>query len=90
MSPSSVSRQEVQNQRGVSRSRNILLVTNTMRSKVIIIITRPKPVYGRQVLVGSRGQDTDQAGTFWGVLNVSLRAFGAQLGYKPIWNYEKP
>ena len=49
----------------------------------IIIITRPKPGYGRQRLVGQLGQDTDQAGTFWGVLNISLRAFGAQLGFKP-------
>ena len=36
---------------------------------IIIIITRPKPAYGRQGLVGSWGQDTDQAGTFLGVLN---------------------
>ena len=48
--------------------------------------TRPK---------GARGQDTDQAGTFWGVLNVSPRASGAQLGYKlshkkTTWNNEKP
>ena len=35
----------------------------------IIIITRPKPAYGRQGLAGSWGQDTDQAGTFLGVLN---------------------
>ena len=53
-----------------------------MIALIIIIITRPKPAYGRQGLAGSWGQDTDQAGTFWGVLNVSLRAFGAQLGYK--------
>ena len=36
---------------------------------IIIIITRPKPAYGRQGLAGSWGQDTDQAGTFWDVLN---------------------
>ena len=47
----------------------------------IIIITRPKPAYGRRGLVGWLGQDTDQAGTFWGLLNVSLRASGAQLGF---------
>ena len=29
---------------------------------------------------GSSGQDTVQADTFWGVLNVSLRASGTQLG----------
>ena len=36
---------------------------------IIIINTRPKPAYGRQGLAGSWGQDTDQAGTFWDVLN---------------------
>ena len=41
---------------------------------IIIIITRPKPAYGRQGLAGLWGQDTDQAGTFWGVVNISLRA----------------
>ena len=49
---------------------------------IIIIITRPKPAYGRQGLAGSWGQDTNQARIFWGVLNVSPRASGAQLGYK--------
>ena len=45
----------------------------------MIIITRPKPAYGRQSLEGGiAGHDTDQAVTFWGVLNVSLRAYGAQ------------
>ena len=58
------------------------------RPRIInIIITRPKPAYGQQGLAGSWGQDTDQAGTFWGVLNVSLRA---QLRFKPTWNLEKP
>ena len=33
------------------------------------------------VWTGSLGQDTVQAGKFWGVLNVSLRAFGTQLGF---------
>ena len=47
---------------------------------VVIILTRPKPAYGRQGLAGLWGQDTDQAGTFWGVVNISLRAFSAQLG----------
>ena len=47
---------------------------------IIIIITRPKPAYGRQGLAGLWGQYTDQAGTFWGVANISLRAFSAQLG----------
>ena len=31
---------------------------------IIIIITRPKPAYGRQGLVGSWGQDTDEVSTF--------------------------
>ena len=51
----------------------------------IIIITRPMPAYGWQGLARSLGQDTDQAGTFWGVINVSLCASGAQLGFKPTW-----
>ena len=59
----------------------------TTKTNTIIIITRPKPAYGRQGLVGSLGQDTDQAGTFWGVLNVSLRASSAQLRFKPTWNH---
>ena len=54
---------------------------------IIIIVTRPKPAYGRQGLAGSLGQDTDQGCTFWGVLNVSLRAYDAQLGFKPTWNH---
>ena len=62
----------------------IIVIINT------IIITRPKLAYGRQGLVGLLGQDTDQSGTFWGVLSVSLRASGAQLGYKPTWNHPKP
>ena len=51
---------------------------------IIIIITKPKPAYGRQGLAGLWGQDTDQAGTFWGVLNVSLCGSGAQLIFKLI------
>ena len=38
-------------------------------------ILGPMPPYE----TGSSGQDTVQAGTFWGVLNVSLRASGTQL-----------
>ena len=37
---------------------------------IIIIFARPKPAYGQQGLAGSWDQDTDQAGFFWGVLNV--------------------
>ena len=36
---------------------------------VIIMVTRPKPAYGRQGLAGSWDQVTDQAGTFLGILN---------------------
>ena len=57
--------------------------------RLFIIITRPKLAYDRQGLAGSWGQDTDQAGTFRGVLNVSLSAFGAQLRYKLTWNHKK-
>ena len=31
---------------------------------IIIIITRPKPAYGRQGLAGSWGQDTDEVKTY--------------------------
>ena len=31
---------------------------------ITIIITRPKPAYGRQGLAGSWGQDTDEVNTF--------------------------
>ena len=44
----------------------------------LIIITRPKA----KGLAESWGQNTDQVGTLSGVLNVSLRASGAQLGYE--------
>ena len=54
---------------------------------MVIIITRPKPAYGRQGLAGSWGQDTDEVSTFWGVLNISLRACGAKLGFKPTWDH---
>ena len=52
------------------------------RTGAVIIITRPKLPYGRQGLAGSRGKDTVRQvhfGTFWGFLNVSLLAYGAQL-----------
>ena len=48
----------------------------------IIIITRPKPKAGlglEKPMMGSLGQDTVQAGTFWGVLNITLWVPGAQL-----------
>ena len=58
----------------------IMIITTIITLIITIIITRPKPAYGRQGLAGLWGQDTDQAGTFWGVVNISLRAFSAQLG----------
>ena len=39
----------------------------------------PMPPYGRRTQIGSSGQVTVWAGTFWGVLSVSLCAFGTQL-----------
>ena len=46
------------------------MVTRTItiaiiNTSIIIIITRPKPAYGRQGLAGSWGQDTDKVSTFW-------------------------
>ena len=38
--------------------------TITIPFIIIIIITRPKPAYGRQGLAGSWGQDTDKVRTF--------------------------
>ena len=50
--------------------------------------------YRRRTWTGSSGQDIVQADTFWGVLNVSLRASGTQLFFhgkgKPTKNHEKP
>ena len=37
---------------------------NRHHYQIIIIITRPKPAYGRQGLAGSWGQDTDEVSTF--------------------------
>ena len=50
---------------------------------IIIIITRPKPAYGRQGLAGSWGQDTDKVSNFW----VFLTSHFAQLGNKPTWDH---
>ena len=63
-----------------------LLISITISS---IIVTRPKPAYSQQGLAGLWGQDTDQAGTFWGVLNISLCAFSPQLGWRLTWNHKK-
>ena len=48
-----------------------------------IIVTRPKPAYGRQGLAGSWGQDTDKVSNFW----VFLTSHFAQLGNKPTWDH---
>ena len=50
---------------------------------IIIIITGPKPAYGRQGLAGSWGQDTDKVSNFW----VFLTSHFAQLGIKPTWDH---
>ena len=42
--------------------------------------TRSSAPYGRRTLTGSSRHDTVLGGTFWGDLNVSLRASGSQLG----------
>ena len=51
--------------------RNLYLFSESLLN---LSITRPKPAYGRQ------GLDRRAKIQFWGFLNVSLRAFGAQLG----------
>ena len=61
-----------------TESHSSLSIIITILFVIIIIITRPKPAYGRQGLAVLWGQDTDQAGTFWGVVNFSLRAFGLE------------
>ena len=50
-----------------------------------IINTRPKPAYGWQGLAGSWGQDTDQAGTFWGVLRVSKKEADDSTQFSYVW-----
>ena len=55
-----------------------IIIMFIVRFMFTIIITKPKPTYSRQGLAGSWGQATDQAGTFWGVVNFSLRAFGLE------------
>ena len=57
---------------------------NLSTMDVIIIITRPKPAYGRQGLAGSWGQDTDEVSTF---LVFLLQACGAQLQNNPTWDH---
>ena len=66
----------------------ILLVANKVTIikiiiMIIIMITRPKPAYGRQGLAGSWGQDTDKVSNFW----VFLTSHFAQLGNKPTWDH---
>ena len=54
----------------------------------IIIITRPKPASGRQGLVGSWGQDTDEVSTF--LVFLTSHFAPAALSSKPTKNHEKP
>ena len=63
----------------------LLLATCLANAVININITRPKPAYGWQGLAGLWGQNTDQAGTFWDALNVSLCASRAQLEYELTW-----
>ena len=54
----------------------MIQIRPVINANEVFVVTRPKPACDRQGLVGSWGQDADQAGTFWGVLNAS----GARLG----------
>ena len=78
----------------VSRFTLCMLVSDLVDDKVddlllimliitIIIITRPKPAYGRQGLAGLWGQDTDKVSNFW----VFLSSHFAQLRIKPTWDH---
>ena len=42
----------------------IIIIITIIVIIIVIIITRPKPASGRQGLVGSWGQDTDEVSTF--------------------------
>ena len=61
----------------------IIMLCLLEKTIIIIIITRPKPAYGRQGLAGSWGQDTDKVSNFW----VFLTSHFAQLGIKPTWDH---
>ena len=50
--------------RSVAPQRTHLVIIGIRMVVIIIIITRPKPAYGRQGLAGSWGQDTDEVSTF--------------------------
>ena len=65
--------------------------------KVTVIII-PSLSSSRQGLAGSWGQDTDQAGTFWGVLKCQLAPLAlssdidqpkTMKNHKKNWNHEK-
>ena len=52
-----------------------------VEGEIVFIITRPKSACGWQGLAGRIvGQGSVQTGTFWGVLDILFRAFGAQFG----------
>ena len=42
----------------------IIIIIAILTIMFIIMVTRPKPAYGRQGLAGSWGQDTDEVSTF--------------------------
>ena len=52
----------------ISISVILVIVIFNIIVKTIIIITRPKPTYGRQGLAGSWGQDTYEVSTFLVIL----------------------
>ena len=53
--------------------------------KLLCWLGQSWPTAGKAYRAGSRGQDIDWEGTFWGVLNVSLCASDAQLKNKLTW-----
>ena len=60
-----------------------IIITTIFGVNVTIIITRPKPAYGRQGLAGLWDQDTDKVSNFW----VFLTSHFAQLGIKLTWDH---
>ena len=57
---------------------------------IIIIITRPKPAYGRQGLAGSWGQDTDEVSTFLVFLTSHFAPAALSPDLKPTWDDKNP
>ena len=59
---------------------------NDIQVIIIIIITRPKPAYGRQGLAGSWGQDTDEVSTFLVFLTSHFAHAALSLDYST-WDH---